>query len=337
MDFSIIKNIVIPQGNVVKIQKGNVVLWEKNSVLVGYDFNTPGDFENWGAGVEFLDPSVSNGNLYGHTTGSNPYIANNQVSFNAADVGRIDIRYKLTPYVENLQWHRDPEYAALYFLNSADGEMVDNKFDNSRMFLFKLGEKDSEGYYNCSIDTQYITAWNGTITAFKFTPFVQWNNNMVYGGHSNVWIDYINFIKSPKGPGSYNTSFSWEFNGNGQQWPGWAYAEEEGRQVQKIGTSGGSQHYSSTFSTDITNHKVLRIGMKNASSTDSLSFYFISNGSGPDEAHKVYCKLQPYSGYKEYLVDMGQCNTWTGTLNRLMLNSNGSGELAIDYIRITDH
>lgn len=332
-----ITDIVIPQGRVSAISSGGKIIWEKNKFLTSYEFNTDGDFDGWNAGNEWLTPSVSGGALYGRTTGSFPYITNNSLGVSdAQQAGRIDIRFKITPYVETGVWHREPEYASIYFLTANDLPISEAKYDNSKRFVFPLGEKDNEGYYNCSIDTQYMISWAGEIVSVRLEPFIQWNSGQNYAGHANVWIDYIRIIKTPKGSGSYLTGFSWEFNQNAEAWPGGSIVVDGDRMVQVMAVSAGSQLYSPSISSDADTYKYLRMGIKNNSHGDTISIYFVANGSGPDEYHKVYCRVEPYSGYKEYVVHMGQCLHWTGVLNRIMLNTVGNGELYVDYIRLTD-
>lgn len=110
------------------------------------------------------------------------------------------------------------------------------------------------------------------------------------------------------------------------------------------GTVTGRDPYASSSKNpgvNITNHKMVRIRLKNSTSSNTGQIYFTTDAdTGWSEAkHKDFNIVANDSGYTEYVVDMGTVPSWIGTLKQLRVDPEmgaAIGSFRIDYIRITN-
>lgn len=148
--------------------------------------------------------------------------------------------------------------------------------------------------------------------------------------------------------GSYTSVKDWNFNTNGN-FEGWTMFYQVSGTVtggEMTLTTGGTDPQilsaDSLGITDPAKYHNIRIGMRNNSSKNLASIFFITNSDTTwNQTKSVSFNIIPNSDYTEYIVDMSASASWAGTIKRLRMDpldpaESSSATLNVDYIRVTN-
>lgn len=211
----------------------------------------------------------------------------------------------------------------LYFTTNSDNSWNENKHKD-----FMITANDVN-YTEYTIDMSDVPGWTGTLKQIRLDP----QNGATSGTFS------IDCVRIPT-----DNAMDWEFdentNGLGASYGISGFGWQSGGTVGGNISNSDPQIYSSdNLGTNISNRKIIKIKMKNSSSSTTGQIYFTTNlDSSWNEAKSKTFTINAYdSGYTEYVLDMSGVSGWTGTLKQIRIdpeNGASGGSFSIDAIRI---
>lgn len=284
--------------------------------LKAWKFDVVGDTEEWTAEQQVSNINTSSGFLNGNSTGSSPSInSSDNLNMDITSSKLIKVKYKNST---------GSSTASLSFITDSD-----TVWDEVKKIDFTVKANDTV-YTEYLIDMSTIPGWAGTLKQIKLNPC---------SAAGEFSIDYIKIINS-------EYIENWDFD-SGASDEGWKADEQIASGIRiadgyytatSIGTA--PQLYSrDLLDIDITNNKKIKIRLKNSTSGTTASLYFITDSNlSWDESKKMsFQVIANDSNYREYILDMTNVSSWTGRLKRLKFKpANATGEISIDYIRITN-
>ncbi|WP_183530821.1 hypothetical protein, partial [Paenibacillus baekrokdamisoli] len=210
----------------------------------------------------------------------------------------------------------------IYFITDADGTWNDAKHKDFEI----VANSDFTEY---TIDMSTVSGWTGTLNQLRLDP--------EQGGASGSFgIDYIRINTA-------GIAGEWEFASTAEGWKGTNHVSgfgwQSGGYVGGSITEGDPQIMSgSNLGVDISNNKIIKVKLKNSTTSTLGQIFFKTNADGTwDNAKHKDFAIVANSDFTEYTIDMSTVAGWTGTLNQLRLDPEqgaASGSFSIDYIRI---
>lgn len=213
----------------------------------------------------------------------------------------------------------------IYFTTTGDTAWNEVK---SKTFTIIANDANYTEYV---IDMSTVPGWTGTLKQLWLDP----NKDVTTGSFS---IDSISIQKAATKDWLYaSNTENWTTNTNISGF-GW---QTGGYVVGNITGGDPAMFSSDNLGIDLTTNKIIRIKLKNSTSSTLGQIYFTTNtdNSFSETKSKTFTIIANDSQYTEYLVDMSFVPGWRGTLKQVRFDpakdaSNGS--FSLDYIEIDE-
>lgn len=259
------------------------------------------DTEGWSdtAPVQINPLFNLDGYLYGGITGNDPYITSrDNLGIDLASNNLIKIRYNNSSAGTT---------AKVCFTTTAD-----TTWDSAKSKEFEIVANDT-GYHEYVVDMTGVPGWTGTLKQLRFHP-------VETGASSGAFsIDYIILTD--------DSTKQWAFTSDIENWT--VCTNVSGFGWQAGGYVGGTITATDpnilsvdNVDADIVNNKIVKIRMKNSTSSTTGQIYFTTyaDTTWNETKHKDFTIIANDPFYTEYYIDMSDAPEWTGTLKQLRLD-----------------
>ena len=289
----------------------------KTDTIKEWEFES-GSNEGWFP-YQVENPEISDGTLKTKVVGEDPQLTTQGVDADVKDIECIALRMRTSENVMGTE--------VFYSTEREPGLSQDKSF--------WIGLEGDGKWHTYQIFKKPEGKWKGTLDKLRF--------DIGLAG-DEIEIDWIRIYRSkePKKIEEQASKTAWEFNKDGDC-EGWIVLQnladvdaDNGAMKAKIETNDPS--FLCRVEIDSSKYRFALIKMKIDKGSSAQLFWANDQGPVSEQNSKTF-KLKPDNEFHEYLVDLGEKDSWVGNISELRFDPNSvpDSNVEIDFIRLLEN